>query len=289
MAGPSLGQIAASMTGLVLAEKLVLELLLPPWVPMLEAYEATMGRAAFLLASGALTSVISFWGIGSLMALPAIFHIERWKIQPNRNMEMRALLQAMPLILVNFTISTVMVPLVLLACLPESAFDYRSLPEVGALVRDVSVWFACEEVIFFYVHRWLHENKKMYGAIHKLHHTWTAPISLVAIYCHPLEHIFSNIAPLLAGPIICGSHVASVGVFIFLGLVHTCAVHSGYWVCDDNGLHDEHHNKFNVNYGVVGVMDWLYGSYQLPSGAAGAGEEKATPSPAAAPKHTKRE
>ena len=28
-----------------------------------------------------------------------------------------------------------------------------------------------------------------YAAVHKLHHTWTAPISIVAIYCHPFEHL----------------------------------------------------------------------------------------------------
>ena len=38
----------------------------------------------------------------------------------------------------------------------------------------------------------------------------------------------------------------------------------GYWFCDDNGMHDEHHNKFNVNFGVTGMMDKWYGTYQLP-------------------------
>merc|ERR1712183_818831 len=125
-----------------------------------------------------------------------------------------------------------------------------------------------EEVMFFYVHRMLHENKKLYASIHKIHHTWTAPVSWVAIYCHPVERIISNMAPLLAGPILCGSHLAAIAVYLFLGFVHTTAVHCGYWVCDDNGMHDEHHRKFNVNYGVVGLMDSWYGTYQLPPGAA---------------------
>merc|ERR1719188_68671 len=98
----------------------------------------------------------------------------------------------------------------------------------------------------------------------------TAPVSLVAIYCHPLEHILSNVAPLLAGPLLCGSHVVAIAVYLFLGQVHTTAVHSGYWICDDNGMHDEHHAKFNVNFGVTGLMDLLYGTYRLPAGDAAA-------------------
>jgi len=105
-------------------------------------------------------------------------------------------------------------------------------------------------------------------------------VSFVAIYAHPVEHLVSNVVPLIAGPILCGSHVAAVGIYIGLGLMHTCAVHSGYWVCDDNGMHDEHHAKFNCNYGVVGILDFLYGSYQLPAGASGG----SPPSPAAAAK-----
>eukprot|EP00449_Zooxanthella_nutricula_P029837 CAMPEP_0198489010 /NCGR_PEP_ID=MMETSP1462-20131121/1153_1 /TAXON_ID=1333877 /ORGANISM="Brandtodinium nutriculum, Strain RCC3387" /LENGTH=139 /DNA_ID=CAMNT_0044217497 /DNA_START=92 /DNA_END=507 /DNA_ORIENTATION=- len=90
-------------------------------------------------------------------------------------------------------------------------------------------------------------------------------------------------APLLAGPILCGSHVASVGVLLLLGLVHTTAVHSGYWICDDDGMHDEHHRQFNVNYGVVGIMDVWYGTYRLPAGAVGtAAQHKQAPEAEAA-------
>merc|ERR1719414_2238839 len=126
-----------------------------------------------------------------------------------------------------------------------------------------------EEVCFYHFHRLFHESKKLYAMIHKLHHTWTAPVSVIAIYCHPVEHILCNVSPVMVGPVLCGSHVVAISIFVSLGLIHTLAVHSGYWICDDNGMHDEHHAKFNVNYGVMGVLDVLSGTYSLPAGAAG--------------------
>jgi len=275
MVGPSFGSIAASFTLLLLFEKLCLDVLLPPLVPQLESLVLERGLLTVLLLSSALVFTTAFWGVGSLFALPALLGASRWKIQADRVVDRRALLCSMPLICLNFALGMVIAPLVFRALLPQESFDFRRTPSARTLVRDVLVWLVVEEVMFFYSHRWMHENKRMYAAVHKLHHTWTAPVSFVAIYCHPLEHLVSNISPALVGPLLCGSHVAAIGVFSFLGIVHTLAVHSGYWICDDNGMHDEHHAKFTVNYGVTGVLDMWYGTYRLPAGAAGAEDRAA--------------
>lgn len=54
----------------------------------------------------------------------------------------------------------------------------------------------CTRVVIKYhlIVRFLH-HRRLYKYIHKKHHEWTAPIAVTAIYCHPLEHLLSNILP----------------------------------------------------------------------------------------------
>ncbi|CAJ1327667.1 unnamed protein product [Effrenium voratum] len=260
-----IGNLASAITALLLAEMVVMDVVLPPWIPTIEAFESLAGKWQAMAVLGIMNSSIAFWGIGGLFALPALLKVSRWKIQA-KTCDASMLLRSLPLITFNHFLGAVLALPILRYTLPETSFDWRALPSTNVLARDVCVWLVVEEVLFFYVHRWLHENKKMYAAVHKLHHTWTAPVSLVAIYCNPFEHVVSNILPVLAGPVLCRSHAAAFGVFLFVGTIHTLAVHSGYWICDDKGMHDEHHAKFSVNYGVLGLMDALYGTYQLPAG-----------------------
>ena len=228
MLGPSFMNLVTSITGLLLIEKLILDFILPSWIPSIEAFEVFMGKWPAVCIIATINSVVSFWGFGLIFALPALFKVKSWKIQANKDLDFKLLLDSLPLIAFNFVLQVLVGLPIMIYGLPESSYDWRALPSTDVLARDVIIWLLVEEVCFFYVHKWLHENKKMYASVHKIHHTWTSPVSFVAIYCHPFEHLLSNVTPVLLGPILCSSHAAALAVFLAVGTIHTLIVHS--WI-----------------------------------------------------------
>jgi len=54
------------------------------------------------------------------------------------------------------------------------------------------------EVTFYYSHRLLH-HPILYKWIHKKHHNWISPVAISAAYCHPIEHVVSNVLPIALG------------------------------------------------------------------------------------------
>ncbi|KAG7261668.1 hypothetical protein CRUP_010874 [Coryphaenoides rupestris] len=118
-----------------------------------------------------------------------------------------------------------------------------------------------EEVMFYYSHRLFH-HPALYKHVHKQHHEWTAPIGVVSIYAHPLEHMLSNMLPAVLGPVLLGSHLATTSLWYCLALISTTVSHCGYHLpfLPSPEFHDFHHLKFNQCFGVLGVLDRLHGT-----------------------------
>lgn len=98
--------------------------------------------------------------------------------------------------------------------------------------------------IFLFSFRILH-HPLLYKHIHKIHHEWTAPVGLVALYAHPIEHLVSNMLPPIIGPILMGSHLATAWLWFALVLLSTTVAHSGYHFpfLPSPEAHDFHHLK----------------------------------------------
>nr|KAG5706217.1 hypothetical protein BaRGS_019544 [Batillaria attramentaria] len=126
---------------------------------------------------------------------------------------------------------------------------------------EMVVIVAFEEIGFYYLHRLLHQPQ-LYQRFHKQHHEWTAPVGVVAIYAHPLEHATANLLPPVLGPLLLGSHLATMWCWFALAFVSTTITHSGYHFpgFPSPEFHDFHHLKFNTNYGSLGIMDRLHGT-----------------------------
>lgn len=146
-----------------------------------------------------------------------------------------------------------------------------SLPSLPILVRDVLLSLLLREILFYYVHRLFHTFPYLYRTIHKKHHRFTAPIAVAAQYAHPIEQIFANVLPITLPPQILGSHMITFWTYMGYELVNTATVHSGYdFFVGKARFHDEHHERFSLNYGSIGFLDWVHGTDKLR----GKGKEK---------------
>ncbi|XP_078509809.1 fatty acid hydroxylase domain-containing protein 2 isoform X2 [Lissotriton helveticus] len=135
------------------------------------------------------------------------------------------------------------------------------LPTFHWVLLELSIFTLIEEVLFYYSHRLFH-HPSLYKHIHKKHHEWTAPVGVVSLYAHPLEHMLSNMLPPMVGPMIMGSHVATIMLWFCLALLSTTISHCGYHLpfLPSPEFHDFHHLKFNQCFGVLGVLDRLHGT-----------------------------
>jgi len=209
-----------------------------------------------------------FWTAGIVYILMDVFQkpeqLRRYKVQPGTNepVDTRRLLEAIFWVLFNQTIVgwPLTVGFYYLFTL-RGINTNRELPTFQWVLFELAVCILVEEISFYYSHRLLH-SKTLYKHIHKWHHEWTSPISITALYAHPVEHVLSNYLPPFLGVLVMGSHVATAWLWFSMALLSTINAHSGYHLpfFPSPEAHDFHHLKFTQCYGVLGVMDRLHGT-----------------------------
>jgi len=218
---------------------------------------ATVGCSVF--------TIVYFW-LNSLFFLyldifqPAYFM--RYKIQDEEKVTMPQLLRTIPLCIFNqFLTLLCSIPLYHAATIRGMPFTAVKLGSFQWFLFELVIYILVEEVGFYYCHRLMH-HPRLYKHIHKVHHEWTASISMISMYVHPVEHVVSSILPVFLGPFVMGSHFANLLLWSCIAISSTQISHSGYHLpfLPSPEAHDFHHLKFTNNFGVLGVLDRLHGT-----------------------------
>ncbi|XP_006894793.1 PREDICTED: fatty acid hydroxylase domain-containing protein 2 [Elephantulus edwardii] len=236
------------------------------WEKLLSAFEGK----EWILFTIATTQVpgLFFWLFSGLLLVVDTTgkpnFISRYRIQMGKNdpVDLVKLRRSIRTVLFNQYILSVPMVVMLYPLLKWRGDPCRQeLPTFHWFLLELVIFTLIEEVLFYYSHRLLH-HPAFYKKIHKIHHEWTAPIGVISLYSHPIEHVVSNMLPAILGPVIMGSHLSSIIIWFSLALIVTIISHCGYHLpfLPSPEFHDFHHLKFNQCYGVLGVMDHLHGT-----------------------------
>ena len=105
----------------------------------------------------------------------------------------------------------------------------EDLPDAWTLFWQVVFCAICEDTCFHFSHKLLHW-RRIYPYIHKIHHKHISTISIASQNAHPIEYIFGNLWPVMAGPLLLGRrmHVQAGGVWAIVRMFESYDAHSGY-------------------------------------------------------------
>uniref|UniRef100_G3T2W7 Fatty acid hydroxylase domain containing 2 n=1 Tax=Loxodonta africana TaxID=9785 RepID=G3T2W7_LOXAF len=238
------------------------------WERLLSTFEGKEWILFFIALGAIQVPFLFFWSFNGLLLVVDTTgkpnFISRYRIQMGKNEPVDPVRLRQSICTVLFNQCVVSLPMV--------TFLYpflkwwgdpcrRELPTFHWFLLELVIFTLIEEVMFYYSHRLLH-YPTFYKKIHKKHHEWTAPIGVIALYAHPIEHVVSNMLPAMLGPVLMGSHLSSITIWFSLALIITTISHCGYHLpfLPSPEFHDYHHLKFTQCYGVLGVLDHLHGT-----------------------------
>lgn len=144
------------------------------------------------------------------------------------------------------------------------------LPAWYIIVAQLIFFIFMDDFLYYWMHRWFHENKFLLKHVHSVHHRIRNTCGINGNYMHWIE--FSATATLmLLGPMLIGAHLYVVWIWVVIRQFEAVDGHAGYdipwnpahWLPLYEGpvYHDFHHAKFKGNYaGFLPYLDRFMGN-----------------------------
>lgn len=134
----------------------------------------------------------SYWLIGLVflafdMYDPLHNLVKKYKVQPDVRLTWAQYREVMRI--AGRNLLCVNIPLTVLVAYAYPLRTTLPLPSGWTIFGHYWLCMLFEEVGFYGVHHAVH-SKRLYAKIHKLHHTFTAPVALASTYCTMTEHLF---------------------------------------------------------------------------------------------------
>ena len=136
------------------------------------------------------------------------------------------------------------------------------------MLWQLPLFVAIDDVLYYVLHRLLH-TRWLYRNIHIVHHRMTAPTAFAGAYFHPIEYAAVTLVA-LAGPVLLGSHVATIWAWGIVRQWSAVEGHCGYALPFglaavipgyDPAFHDGHHKRFAGNYAnCIPALDRRFGT-----------------------------
>ena len=140
-------------------------------------------------------------------------------------------------------------------------FDFFEVSSFSLLVILFQVLFAfiIDDLYFYFMHRWMHENKFILRKIHSIHHRATTPFPLEYLYGHPFEWIMGMFGVVFGFGLILLVMPINIYAFWLFGALrnlHEIHIHSDLKLpfiskipfISETKHHDDHHAKLTGNY-----------------------------------------
>ena len=185
-----------------------------------------------------------YWTAGGILT---------WRAHVDKVREITHLKEVIAVLLINMLWS--FFSIVLLCLLPLRVGDYHVILKCIFTYLLADIWF-------YHIHVFAH-HPQIYQWVHKMHHKFTKPYALTALYCTGYETVVVNCFSVGLGPIIFQLPPPYIYIWFVLVSLNTVASHSGYtFSIFIDKSHEIHHAEFNYNYSFNYWLDKLYGTYR---------------------------